>query len=50
MQGALPIGAMCQNVPYMLWAATGTREETERPAEWKDTTEEDPERPQLVAP
>lgn len=26
---------MCQSIAYALAAATGTREESERPAEWK---------------
>lgn len=46
---------MCQSVAYALAAATGTRAESERPAEWKpadETDEGDPEHeePPIPAP
>jgi hypothetical protein len=33
---------MCNHVAYVMAAATGTREESERPAEWKDDETEEP--------
>jgi hypothetical protein len=31
---------MCNNIAYVMAAATGTRKESERPAEWKTDGEE----------
>lgn len=47
---------MCRSIAYALAAATGTRQEADRPAEWKSETEKEEsedrkrEEPAAVAP
>ena len=44
---------MCNNIAYVMAAATGPREESERPAEWKtdgeDAEDEEREEPAVAA-
>lgn len=40
---------MCCDIAYVMAAATGTREESERPAEWKDEEEREEREEAAVA-